>query len=118
MTRTIPGSGAVIEPIFNKDFGVDAVVVKEGGSDYVATDPPKLDVVNCGTPEVEAILYPIIEAGKVVHVRVLNGGKGYDPLRVVISAKQDDNLTNISFDPSGKEAFHELSVLSTIVWLL
>ena len=41
MTRTIPGSGAVIEPIFNKDFGVDAVVVKEGGSDYVATDPPK-----------------------------------------------------------------------------
>lgn len=98
MTRTIPGSGAVITPIFNKDFGVDAVVVKDGGKDYVATDPPKLDVTNCGTPEVEAILYPIIEAGKIVHVRVLDGGKGYDPLRVVITAKQDDNLTNDSFD--------------------
>ena len=54
MPRTVPGSGAVIEPIFNKDFGVDSVVVKSGGKDYDVSDPPQLTVTNCGTPETAA----------------------------------------------------------------
>ena len=84
MARTVPGSGAVIEPIFNKDFGVDSVVVKSGGKDYDVSDPPQLTVTNCGTPETAALLFPIIESGKIVHVRVLNKGRGYDPLRLII----------------------------------
>jgi len=33
MAREIPGSGAVIKPIFNEVYGVRAVKVIEGGSD-------------------------------------------------------------------------------------
>ena len=51
----------------------------------------KLEVDNCGTPEIPALLYPIIESGKITHVRVLVSGKGYDPLRINITANQDDN---------------------------
>ena len=72
MTRTVTGSGASIEALFNKEFGVSSVIVKNGGSGYDPTDPPKLAVDNCGTPEIEALLYPIIESGRITHVRVLN----------------------------------------------
>ena len=41
MAREAPGSGAVIEPIFDEIFGVRAVNVKEGGSGY-DPDPPRL----------------------------------------------------------------------------
>ena len=34
MARTVPGSGAVIEPLFNKVFGIKAVKVIEGGKEY------------------------------------------------------------------------------------
>ena len=98
MPRTVPGSGAVIEPIFNRDFGVDSVVVKSGGKDYDASDPPQLTVTNCGTPESAALLFPIIESGKITHVRVLTPGSGYDPLRVIINANQDDSLVVDTFD--------------------
>ncbi|AIX25070.1 hypothetical protein Syn7803US110_74 [Synechococcus phage ACG-2014d] len=98
MARSVPGSGAIIEPLFNKEFGVSSVIVLNGGSGYSETDPPKLEVDNCGTPEIDALLYPIIESGRLTHVRVLNPGKGYDPLRVVISAQQDDNQRVSSFD--------------------
>ena len=98
MARSVPGSGAIIEPLFNKEFGVASVIVLNGGSGYSQTDPPKLEVDNCGTPEIDALLYPIIESGRLTHVRVLNPGKGYDPLRVVISAQQDDNQRVSSFD--------------------
>lgn len=98
MARSVPGSGAIIEPLFNKEFGVSSVIVLNGGSGYSETDPPKLEVDNCGTPEIDALLYPIIQSGRLTHVRVLNPGKGYDPLRVVISAQQDDNQRVSSFD--------------------
>lgn len=51
MPRTVLDLG-VIEPIFNRDFGVDSVVVKSGGKDYDASDPPQLTVTNCGTQKV------------------------------------------------------------------
>ena len=74
MARTVPGSGAVIEPIFDEVFGVRAVEVTNGGSGYDPADPPKLSITGCGIPVEEALLYPIIDtdSGRIVHVRVLN----------------------------------------------
>ena len=76
MARTVPGSGAVIKPIFDELFGVRAVEVLEGGSLYDPADPPRLTVDGCGTPDVEALLYPIIDtdSGRITHVRVLERG--------------------------------------------
>ena len=77
MTRTVPGTGASIEPIFDEVFGVRAVKVLNGGSNYDPADPPRLTITGCGTPDVEALLYPIIDAasGRITHVRVLNRGR-------------------------------------------
>ena len=100
MARTVPGTGAVIEPIFDEVFGVRAVKVLNGGSGYVPTDPPRLTMTGCGTPDVEALLYPIIDAdsGRITHVRVLNRGKGYDPLRLQIVPEQETPNVVTSFD--------------------
>ena len=100
MARDVPGSGAVIEPIFDEIFGVRAVKVLDGGSGYNQSDPPRLTVTGCGTPDVEALLYPIIDSGsgQIIHVRVLNRGRGYDPLRLQIIPEQETpNVVN-SFD--------------------
>ena len=100
MTRTVPGSGAVIEPIFDETFGVRAVEVVNGGSGYASSDPPRLTVNGCGTPDTEALLYPIIDddSGKIIHVRVLNRGSGYDPLRLQIIPEQETPNVIDSFD--------------------
>ena len=37
MARNVPGSGAVIEPIFNEVFGVRAIKVINGGEGYDST---------------------------------------------------------------------------------
>ena len=100
MTRTVPGSGATIEPIFDEIFGVRAVKVTNGGTGYDPADPPRLTITGCGTPDEAALLYPIIDedSGKIIHVRVLNRGKGYDPLRLQIIPEQETpNVVN-SFD--------------------
>jgi len=99
MARTVPGSGASIEPIFDEVFGVRAVKVLNGGSGYLQSDPPRLTVTGCGTPTVEALLYPIIDSGgQIIHVRVLERGSGYDPLRLQIIPEQETpNVVN-SFD--------------------
>jgi len=100
MARTVPGTGAVIEPIFDDVFGVRAVRVINGGTDYDPTDPPRLTITGCGTPEQEALLYPIIDedSGKIIHVRVLERGRGYDPLRVQITPAQETPNVVTSFD--------------------
>ena len=100
MARTVPGSGAEIKPIFDELFGVRAVEVINGGSSYDPTDPPRLTVDGCGTPDVEAILYPIIDtdSGRITHVRVLDRGRGYDPLRLQITPEQDTPGVITSFD--------------------
>ena len=100
MARTVPGSGAVIEPLFNKVFGIKAVKVIEGGKEYESADPPRLTITGCGTPTEEALLYPIIDddSGKIIHVRVLDPGLGYDPLRVSITPLQDTPNVVTSFD--------------------
>ena len=100
MARTVPGSGAIIEPIFNDQFGVRAVKVLDGGQEYDSSDPPRLTISGCGTPVEEAVLYPIIDdvSGRIVHVRVLESGKGYDPLRLSIVPEQDTPNVVPSFD--------------------
>ena len=100
MARTVPGSGAQIAPIFNEVYGVRAVKVIDGGSGYDPADPPRLTITGCGVPEVEALLYPIIDAdsGKIVHVRVLLPGRGYDPLRLSILPEQETPNVVSSFD--------------------
>ena len=47
MARTVPGTGADIEPIFDEVFGVRAVRVVNGGSGYTQADPPRLTVTGC-----------------------------------------------------------------------
>ena len=100
MARIVPGSGADIEPIFDEVFGVRAVKVLNGGSGYDPADPPRLTVTGCGTPEVEALLYPIIDedSGRITHVRVLNRGRGYDPLRLQITPEDETPNVITSFD--------------------
>ena len=100
MTRQVPGSGAVIEPIFDATFGVRAIRVVNGGTGYDPADPPRLTVTGCGTPDQEALLYPIIdsESGKIIHVRVLERGRGYDPLRLQFFPEQETPTVVNSFD--------------------
>lgn len=102
MSRVVPGSGAIIKPNFNKEFGVASVDVISGGSGYSQLDPPRLTIDNCGTPAEEALLYPYIDSssGKIVYVRVLEPGRGYDPLRVVITPQQDSITVVDSFNPN------------------
>ena len=56
MTRTVPGSGATIEPVFNSVYGVKDVIVTNPGQDYDPNDPPRLSIANCGTPIRDAVL--------------------------------------------------------------
>jgi hypothetical protein len=87
MPRTVPGSGASIEPIFNSTYGVKDVFVVNGGSGYDASDPPKLTIGNCGTPVRDAVLRPVINtAGEIQAVEVLDPGEGYSPLRLIIES--------------------------------
>ncbi|AOO00390.1 hypothetical protein W1160709_090 [Synechococcus phage S-RIM2] len=100
MAREVPGSGAVIKPIFDEVFGVRAVELINSGSGYDPADPPRLTIDGCGTPEREALLYPIIDAdsGKIIHVRVLERGRGYDPLRLQIVPTSETPSVLDSFD--------------------
>lgn len=92
MTRTVPGSGASIFPVFNSIFGVREVYVTAGGSGYDPADPPRLRIENCGTPIRDAVLRPIIDGslGEITAVEVLDPGEGYDPMRLEIT---DENAT-------------------------
>lgn len=78
----VPGSGAIITPVFNDNLGVDSVIIEDGGSGYSASSPPNLSISNCGIPIRDAVLEPVIINGKIVAVRVLDSGEGYDPLRL------------------------------------
>lgn len=78
----VPGSGARITPVFNDKFEVDSVIVEHGGSGYDPEQPPLLKIGNCGQPIRDAVLRPVIANGKIIAVRVLDGGEGYDPLRI------------------------------------
>ena len=114
MARQVPGSGAVIEPIFDEIFGFRAVEVVDGGTGYSQSDPPRLTITGCGTPDVEALLYPMIDpdSGKIIHVRVLTRGRGYDPLRLTIVPEQETPNVVTSFDINRIWQSHPNSPLS------
>ena len=92
MARTVPGSGAIIQPEFNSVFGVRAIAVVDGGDGYDANDPPKLTVQNCGTPLREAVLRPIIQDSRILAVEILDPGEGYDPLRLKIDSTDEGSI--------------------------
>ena len=60
MTRTVPGTGASIKPIFDENFGVRAIRVLDGGSGYDSANPPRLTISGCGTPDTAALLLSLI----------------------------------------------------------
>ena len=87
MARTVPGSGATIEPVFNSVFGVRDVIVTNPGSGYSVSDPPRLVVGNCGTPIRDAVLRANIGVnGDLLSVDVVDPGEGYDPLRLEVES--------------------------------
>tara|TARA_B100000029_G_scaffold456572_1_gene484668 strand:+ start:612 stop:2495 length:1884 start_codon:yes stop_codon:yes gene_type:complete len=92
MTRTVPGSGAEIFPIFNSTFGVRDVYVINGGEGYDPADPPRLRIGNCGTPIRDAVLRAVVEGdgGVITAVEVIDPGEGYNPLRLQIQDESAD----------------------------
>ncbi len=103
MARTVPGSGAAIEPVFNSTYGVKDVFVVAGGTGYDANDPPKLTVANCGTPVRDAVLRPVINStGEIQSVEIIDPGEGYSPLRLQITG-QDLSAFGASADLFLKE---------------
>ena len=91
MTRTVPGSGASIQPVFNSVYGVKDVIVTARGSGYSAADPPKLTIGNCGTPIRDAVLAAnIADNGEILSVDVIDPGEGYNPLRLIIESDESN----------------------------
>ena len=104
-TKTVPGSGAQIVPMFNSIYGVREVYVQQSGEGYDPADPPRLRIGNCGTPIREAVLRPVIAGskGEIIAVEVLDPGEGYDPLRLKIEDENSDGSAtgNIFLKPDG-----------------
>ena len=114
MTRTVPGSGAEIFPIFNSIFGVRDVYVINGGEGYDPADPPRLRIGNCGTPIRDAVLRAVVEGdgGVITAVEVIDPGEGYDPLRLKIEDDSSDGAAdgNVFLKPDGSLDFIQVTV--------
>ena len=82
--RTVPGTGAILLPVFNPDkYSVTKIYVINGGSGYAQTDPPRIEIENTATPTIEGVFYPIINHpsnGSIVSVLIVNPGEGYFPV--------------------------------------
>jgi hypothetical protein len=79
--RTVPGSGAILQPEFETEFySVSNIVVVNGGSGYASTDPPKITIQDTQTPVVEGVFYPVISGGSIQSVKIINAGSGYYPI--------------------------------------
>jgi len=113
MTRTVPGSGAQIVPMFNSVYGVREVYVTANGSGYDPNDPPRLRIGNCGTPIREAVLRPVIagDAGEIIAVEVLDPGEGYDPLRLKIEDENSNGYAtgNVYLKDNGSVDFIQMT---------
>jgi hypothetical protein len=84
--RTVPGSGAILSPTFNSEYGVSSIDVIDGGSGYATTDPPKITINNTKPPIEEGIFYPIIESGEISSIVIIEPGVGYYPLSSSVTA--------------------------------
>ena len=79
--RTVPGSGAILQPEFETEFYiVSKIVVLSGGSGYASTNPPKITIQNTVTPAIEGVFYPVISGGSIQSVKIINAGSGYYPI--------------------------------------
>jgi len=86
--RTVPGSGAILQPEFETEFyTVSNILVFNGGSGYSSTNPPKITVQNTATPVIEGVFYPIISGGSIQSVKIINGGSGYYPIETETGTK-------------------------------
>ena len=47
--RIVPGSGAVVQVIFNQSYGVQSFNVSNGGIGYASTNPPDILIQNTNT---------------------------------------------------------------------
>lgn len=80
-TRVTPGSGAVLRPFFDSNYGVEKIEVVFGGSGYAKTDPPKISIQGTQTPTTEGVFYPIISGvGTIREIVIFNSGAGYYPV--------------------------------------
>lgn len=113
MPRTVPGSGATIEPVFNSVYGVKDVIVTNGGSGYDPNNPPRLSIGNCGTPIRDAVLRAnIADNGEILSVDVIDPGEGYDPLRLQIESDDSDIVqadANIFLNADGSVNFLQVN---------
>lgn len=113
MPRTVPGSGAVIEPVFNSVQGVKDVIVVKGGSGYDPNNPPRLTVSNCGTPIRDAVLRAnIADNGEILSVDVVDPGEGYNPLRLLIESNDSGTVpadANIYLKEDGSVNFLQVN---------
>jgi hypothetical protein len=78
-TREVPGSGAILRPNFNSEYGVSSIDVLDGGAGYASTDPPKIEISGTKPPLVEGLFYPVIVGGVIKRVAIINSGSGYFP---------------------------------------
>ena len=79
--RTVPGSGAILQPEFETEFyTVSNISVVNGGSGYASTNPPKITIQNTVTPVIEGVFYPVISGGSIQSIKVISGGSGYYPI--------------------------------------
>ena len=81
MPRTTPGSGALLRPYFNSDYGVEKIEVLEGGAGYAVTDPPKIEIDGTVTPTTEGVFFPVITGvGTIGSIVIFKEGIGYYPV--------------------------------------
>ena len=94
--RTVPGSGAILQPQFETEFyTVSNIFVVNGGSGYASTDPPKITIQNTQTPVVEGVFYPVISGGSIQSVKVISGGSGYYPITAESQTKIGIGTTSL-----------------------
>jgi photosystem II stability/assembly factor-like uncharacterized protein len=94
--RTVPGSGAILQPEFETEFySVSKIVVLSGGSGYASTNPPKITIQNTQTPEIEGVFYPVISNGSIQSVKIINAGFGYYPIDLEIGTKIGIDTTSL-----------------------
>jgi hypothetical protein len=94
--RTVPGSGAILQPKFETEFyAVSKIVVVNGGSGYASTNPPKITIQNTATPVIEGVFYPIISNGSIQSVKIINGGSGYYPIETETGTKIGIGTTSL-----------------------
>ena len=81
MPRTTPGSGALLRPYFNSDYGIEKIEVLDGGVGYAKTDPPKIEIDGTMTPVTEGVFFPVITGiGTIADIVIFKSGLGYYPV--------------------------------------